>query len=295
MVSSFKFLITGITSIHGWPVFEYFLSLYPGQVLGIKNEFAPRPLESACVVSANIEDRKKIHQICREFQPTHILHCAGLCDLDTAEDHPQRAYDLNIQGAWNIYEMASLCRLLYLSYDLIFSGIQNQGQGYTEEDIPDPLTIVGKTVYEAEKVLLRNENALIIRLGLPMGPSIQGNKGAVDWINSRFKKNFRVTLLYDEIRSTINTQDLGKAVHSLMIDGGRGILNLGSPYTISLHGIGKKILEAHRYPSDILEGKFRYEFPPSPPRMGNVSLNSQKAYSILGWIPEPWNYPTSSF
>ncbi|NUM36285.1 MAG: sugar nucleotide-binding protein [Candidatus Brocadiae bacterium] len=290
MESLARFLITGITSIHGWPIYQYFRSLYPGQVLGIKNEFAPKPEDSSCVVRANIENREKIHSICRSFCPTHILHCAGLCDLDTAEDHPQRAYDLNVQGAWNLYEIASSCRFLYLSYDLIFSGIKNHGQGYKEEDIPDPLTVVGKTVYEAEKILLKLDNSLIVRLALPMGPSIQGNKGAVDWINSRFKKNFRVTLLYDEIRSTINTQDLGKAVHCLTLHGGNGILNLGSPYTISLHGIGKKILNAHQYPDSILEGKFRYEFPPSPPRMGNVSLDSTKAYSILGWKPEIWDY-----
>lgn len=285
-----RFLITGITSIHGWPIFTYFQSHYPGQVMGVKNGFAPQPPLGEHVVAIQSEDYSAIEKLCRDFQPSHIIHCSGLCDLDVAEDYPERAYTLNVQGARNIYAQAHDCRLVYLSYDLIFSGQGHHPDGYTEQAIPDPLTVVGKTIVEAENILAGLENHLIIRLALPMGASIQGNKGAVDWIESRFRKQRMVTLLYDEVRSTINTADIGPAVHDLMMAEYRGIVNLGSPGKISLYDIGARIVAAKLYPAHLLEGKWRTEFPPSPPRMGDVSLNSQLAYHILGWIPQTWDY-----
>ncbi len=288
--SHYKILITGITSIHGWPIFNHFQNHYPGQILGIKNNFAPKPSVGKNVLSINSEDTQSIKKICQDFSPTHIIQCSGLCDLDAAEDCPERAYELNVKGASNIVENTKECRLIYISYDLIFSGKQNHHNGYTEEDIPDPLTVVGKTIVEAEKVFASAKDHLIIRLGLPMGPSVQGNKGAVDWIESRFKKSQRVTLLYDEVRSTINTNEIGKAVDILMESDCQGIINLGCPNKISLYNIGEKILNSKKYHADLLEGKFRVQFPPSPPRMGDVSLDSKKAYNILGWIPQPWNF-----
>lgn len=282
-----KFLITGITSIHGWPIFQHWQQRYPGQVLGIKNAFARQPA-GADVVAVNSEDSAALASVCRAFAPTHIIHCSGLCDLDVAEDYPQRAQELNVQGALNICAEATDCRLVYLSYDLIFSGKHNRPSGYTEEDIPDPLTVVGKTVVQAENIIASQPDHLIVRLALPMGPSVQGNKGAVDWMASRFSKDRRVTLLYDEVRSTINTGDIGPAVERLMQANCQGIVNLGSTYKISLYNIGARLVAARGYAPHLLEGKWRIEFPPSPPRMGDVSLDSRKAYRILGWQPGEW-------
>jgi dTDP-4-dehydrorhamnose reductase len=289
MNSQRRFLVTGITSIHGWPIFRHWQELYPGQVLGLKNKFAKEPAASDGVIAVNIEDGTAVRKICREFCPTDIIHCAGLCDLDVGEDYPERAKALNVHGTFNICDEATACRMVYLSYDLVFSGKNKHAGGYTEEDLPDPLTVVGKTVVEAEKIIAATiREHLVIRLALPMGPSLQGNKGAVDWMAWRFSNDRRVTLLYDEVRSTINTDDIGPAVYALMEAGCRGIINLGSPYKVSLHGIGTRLVAARGYAPHLLEGKFRTEFPPSPPRMGDVSLDSQKAYRILGWTPQAW-------
>ena len=280
-------LITGITSIHGWPIFNYFDQKYPGRVIGAKTIYARQP-EGANIIAANVEDQHVWQKIFDRVCPGYLIHCGGLCDLDKSEDNPDYAYKLNVEAAEGLYCLATHCKIVYISYDLIFSGKDNDGTGYREEDIPDPLTVVGKTIVAAEEVFLRASDSLIIRLGLPLGPSVQGYKGAVDWIDSRLRNHRVATLLYDEIRSTINTEDLGPAVDGLMAAGCAGIYNLGSEHTISIHGIGEKLLGKYGYRPSLLEGRFRHQFPPSPPRMGNVSLNSSKAYQVLGWIPDKW-------
>ncbi len=283
--SRYRFLITGITSIHGWPIFRFFEDKYPGRVWGIKNVYAPKPTGKNIFV-ANIEDELAVLQIIKTVNPTHIIHCAGMCDLDQAEYHPERAQELNVKPAGYLKEHCSQLKLIYLSYDLVYSGKENDGKGYSEKDIPDPLTVVGKSILDTENIFRTMSDHLIIRLGLPMGQSIQRNKGAVDWIHSRFRKNRIATLLYDEVRSTINLEDLSPAVDILLSQ--NGVFHLGSRTKRSLYQMGQAILKAHNYPNHLLEGKTRKEFPAIPPRMGDVSLHCEKAYSILNWIPSGW-------
>ena len=43
-------------------------------------------------------------------------------------------------------------RLVHLSIDLVFSG--TRGGGHVEDDETDPVTVYGKTMAEAERILL---------------------------------------------------------------------------------------------------------------------------------------------
>ena len=139
---------------------------------------------------------------------------------------------------------------MHLSIDLVFSG--TRGGGHVEDDPTDPVTVYGKTMAEAEQILLRKIDAekceqkvakqakqiaddvigpmsyrpsslfatfcflsvqgylsaAILRISLPMGVSFNGHAGAIDWIQSRFKKGKPATLYYDEIRTPTYTDCL---------------------------------------------------------------------------------------
>ena len=51
-----------------------------------------------------------------------------------------------------------------------------------------------------------------LRISLPMGISFNGHAGAIDWIQSRFKKERPATLYFDEIRTPTYT-DCGNALY----------------------------------------------------------------------------------
>ncbi len=283
-----RYLITGITGIHGWPIFNWFIEKYPEQVLGLRN-CSSFPVEHPSVRALDLDDLSELQKCIEEFRPTHIIHCGGLCDLDRAENFPELAYRLNVLAAESIKKIiGDTVYPIYLSYDLVFSGDKNDGSGYTPEQSPDPLTVVGKSIVAAENIFRSIPESLIIRLALPMGSSLQGNKGAVDWILSRFKKKLPASLLYDEIRSTILTTDLGPAVDELVQKNICGLIHLGSNQSLSLYQMGEKLILRGRYPKECLRGFYRTQFPPSPPRMGNVSLNSKESHQLLEWIPQEW-------
>src|SRR5205814_1545769 len=138
-------------------------------------------------------------------------------------------------------------RLVHLSIDLVFSG--TRGGGHIEEDATDPVTIYGKTMAEAERLILGEStpqlakvglSAAILRISLPMGISFNGHAGAIDWIQSRFKKGKPATLYYDEIRTPTYTDCLNPLLATVLARPDIcGLFHAGGPRRLSLFQIAQ--------------------------------------------------------
>jgi dTDP-4-dehydrorhamnose reductase len=287
--NSSRILVTGVTSIHGWPVYKKMKALVPPNRL-----FCIRPPQMNIpddnnVASVCMTDAAALTEIRDAFRPTHVLHAAGVCDLDICEERPQYAHDINVLGAQNVVDVfSSDCYLMYLSADLVFSGHTPPENGYSENDEPDPVSVVGTTYLLAEREIRRAPRHCIVRLGLPMGDSIQGEKGAVDFIKGRLKRGLPMSLFHDEYRSCIDCDELAVIIVELFFNEARGLYHLGGPQAVSLYDIGKRILEKGKYKKEALKKWSRHDDVNGPPRIGNVHLNSAKTEKEIGRKIREW-------
>jgi dTDP-4-dehydrorhamnose reductase len=234
------------------------------------------------IVSGCMTEASLFEQINRTFTPTHVLHAAGVCDLDMCEDEPEKAYAINATGAKNIVDaFGASCYIMYLSADLVFSGNNPPEGGYREDHVPDPVSVVGKTYLAAENEMRGALRGAIVRIGLPMGDSVQGEKGAVDFIEGRFKRNLPMTLFHDEWRSCIHCDELAEIAVELLLREEQGFFHIGGPKPVSLHEIGRWIIGRGGYDPALLKKLSRLEEKNGPPRVGNVHLNSSKVEGVL--------------
>lgn len=116
----------------------------------------------------------------RGFRPTHTINAAAYTAVDLAEEEIAKAYSINVQGVENIARVIQeeKGRLIHISTDYIFSG--KNRDGYTEEDLPMPQNIYGKTKYEGEKK---------IQIYLPRSTILR-----TSWVISSKKTNFFTTI-----------------------------------------------------------------------------------------------------
>jgi dTDP-4-dehydrorhamnose reductase len=243
------------------------------------------------VASICMTDQRKLVRLRDVFQPTHVLHAAGVCDLDMCEAKPRYAHEINVDGARSIVAVfGDSCYIMYLSADLVFSGNNPSPTGYVETDKPDPVSVVGKTYMLAEREIVKAPRNAIVRLGLPMGDSIQGKKGAIDFIEGRLRRGLPMSLFHDEYRSCIPCDDLADAVVSLFAMEVEGLFHVGGPRPVSLYEIGERILKRGKYRKESLRKLSRRDDVNGPPRIGNVHLNSGKAERLLGRTFKPWEY-----
>lgn len=282
-------LITGVAGVAGYNAFEHFRRLYPGQVIGTRR-VDNWPLGGPDIEPCDGHDEQALMRLMDQYEFAAILNCEGSCALRACELDPRMAERINVHSIRTLLSVLhrNPVRLVHLSIDLVYSG---QGEGdYQENAAPDPVTVYGRTMAEAEQLLLAGYSAAcILRLSLPMGVSFNGHAGAIDWIQSRFKKSKPATLYYDEIRTPTYTDCLNAVCAAVLDSRLQGIYHAGGPRRLSLYQIAQIVNRIGGYAPEHLQGCFRLQAGPIPPRAGNVSLNSDRLRQALGYEPfDPW-------
>lgn len=282
-------LITGVSGVVGYNALPYFRAKYPGQVLGIRQQDNLRLL-GPDIVGCDAEDYDGLSRLFDRHQFASVLDCAGNCALKSCQLDPQMAWRINVEGVRNLLRVVTGrdVRLVHLSVDLVFSG--NGDGGHVEDDPTDPVTVYGETMVRAEELILAAERAAaILRISLPMGVSFNGHAGAIDWIQSRFRKSKPATLFYDEIRTPHYTDCLNELCDTVLASDLAGIYHAGGARRLSLYQIAQVINRVGGYDPDLLMGCRRLSAGPIPPRAGNVAMDSAKLASAIGRLPmDPW-------
>jgi dTDP-4-dehydrorhamnose reductase len=80
------------------------------------------------------------------YQPELVLHAAAWTDVDGAEDQPELAELVNVQGTRNV--VALNAPVVYFSTDYVFDG--RKREPYVESDKPNPLSAYGRTKLAGE-------------------------------------------------------------------------------------------------------------------------------------------------
>jgi dTDP-4-dehydrorhamnose reductase len=283
-------LITGLAGVPGYNAFRCFRARFGDQVIGLRRYDNWR-LQDEGVWACDLHDPDGLKRLFDRHAFAAVLNCDGTCKLKSCEWDPHLAWQVNIGGVENLLDVLDgtpHVRLVHLSVDLVYSG--TGAGGYVEDDPPDPVTIYGKTMSQSERLILHQRpDACVLRISLPMGVSFNGHAGAIDWIQSRFKKNKPATLFFDEIRTPTYTDCLNRLCATALASDLYGRYHAGGPRRLSLYQIAQVINRVGGYHPDHLMGCYRSQAGPMPPRAGNVCMDSSKLVAALGYCPfDPW-------
>jgi len=161
-------------------------------------------------------------------------------------------------------------RFVYCSSDHVFGGDRGP---YRESDPSHPVSVYGKTRCAAETVITRERpDALIVRHGLGIGPSASGKSGHLDWLRYRTVRGLPTTVIADEVRSAVWSEQLADRIWKLAHSGVAGIRHVAATaassrvdlarYLDTRFGIGAKLAVAMRHEQSV-------------PHIGNVELGTE--------------------
>ncbi len=282
-------LVTGIAGVPGYNAFHYFRDLYGDQVLGVRQKNM-WPLTGDGIVACDAEDAASVSELWQQYRFRSLLNFAGCCRLKSCELNLDMAHRVNVTGTENMIAQASRfdARVIHLSVDLVFAG--RPGGNYFEDEPISPVTVYGAKMAEAEDVVLNaRPDASVLRISLPMGISFNEHAGAIDWISSRFKQNKPATLFYDELRTPTYTDCMNRLYAKLLVEPLSGLFHAGGPRRLTLFQVGQIVNRIGGYDPELLRGAMRVDAGPMPPRAGDVTMNSSKLQTALGYNPfDPW-------
>jgi len=139
-----------------------------------------------------------------------IINCAAYTAVDKAEDERELAYKINAEGPENVARIGNDigAKLIHISTDYVFDG-QKDG-AYTEDDIPNPINVYGKSKLEGEgriKSILKNY--YILRTSWLYGKN--GNNFVYTMIRL-FNQKDEIGVVSDQWGTPTYTKDLANAI-----------------------------------------------------------------------------------
>lgn len=258
-------LLFGATSMVGWSIVQ----LGKEAIAPFCNPFTrAEPCRSWRRI--RLEDEDAIAAVLRE-RPPLVIHCGGICDVDKCEQEPRFAQTINVDSiAALLRHLPAETRLVYCSSDHVFGA----GPGpFDETSTPQPISEYGRTRVAAETLIQEHRpRGLIIRCGLPVGPSIEGKTGHLDWLRYRHSRRLPMTVVEDEVRSAVWSHKLAERIWGLARSNVTGIRHVAATRAVSR-------VELANYLNERYEIGARFDVSrrveQAVPHLGNVALSTR--------------------
>lgn len=168
---------------------------------------------------------------------THIINCAAYTNVDGAEKEIERAFAVNRNGVQNLAEAAKKrgAKLVHFSTDFVFDG--KREVPYREEDLPNPLSVYGKSKYEGEKCVWgASEKNLVIRTSWLFG---DGRANFVKTMVKLLRERKGLHVVSDQVGCPTFSDDLARATMDLLDC--EGLFHFSGTGAVSWYGFAQEI------------------------------------------------------
>lgn len=227
----------------------------------------------------DITDFQATETFITHVHPDVVVHCSAYTAVDKAEDNSDVCIAVNVTGTKNI---ALVCKdigaaLVYISTDYVFSGIGEIP--YEVTDIPDPLSVYGKSKMEGEKTVKElMSRFFIIRTAWAFGAN--GNNFVKTMLRLGRERD-TVSVVSDQCGSPTYTPDLARLICDMIETDKYGIYHATNEGFCTWAEFAAEIFRQAEYPTHV-NFITTAEYPTKAVRPANSRL-SKKALDEAGF------------
>ena len=221
------------------------------------------------------------------LKPDFCINAAAYTAVDEAENNPQIAALINVEGAKNL---AEICKefhttLIHISTDFVFDG--NNQTPYSENDFTNPQSVYGSTKRAGEIAIqsVLTEHFII----------------RTSWLFSQFGNNFMKTMLRlsserkfvnvvnDQIGTPTNASDLADALVKIILSESKayGIYHFSNEGQASWFDFATEIFKLHAIRTQINPIATAF-FPTAAKRPSYSVLDKSKIKAEFGVVIRNW-------
>lgn len=218
-------LLFGATSVVGFTLAREFADL----VTPIANPHN-RAADAETWHRGRLDEPDEWRSLLESAAPELIIYAHAVCNVGKCQKHPKWARRMNVDCLASVLAQVPVStRFVYLSSDHIFGG----DGAYSESSPPTPISTYGETKVVAERLVLARDNSLVVRFGLPIGPSLTGRTGFYDWLRYRQAQQLPITVIRDESRSAAWAVDVARRVFALSRSDITGVRHVTTTRTVA--------------------------------------------------------------
>lgn len=244
------------------------------------------------VQELDITDIAKVREFVQRRKISCIINCAAYNNVDKAEDEPELCKKINTEAPRDLAIIAKEIGAEYMTYstDFVFDG--KKKSPYIEEDIPNPLSVYGRTKYEGEQEVLKaNSNSFVIRTSWVFGIANNNfNKQVIAWSQSKNE----LFIVDDQISSPTYSRDLAYFTWKLLQTKKYGLYHFSNAGEASKYDQAKYVLDKIGWKGNLKRAKTN-DFILKAKRAEYTKLDSNKLEKLIGEKIPSWKLEIDSF
>ena len=226
----------------------------------------------------DITDIEKVREFVKDKNITLIINCAAYNNVDKAEEEPEICKKLNTYAPRDLAIVAKEIGADYITYstDFVFDG--KKKAPYTEEDIPNPLSVYGRSKYEGEKEVFKVKlDSFVVRTSWVFGIANNNfNKQVINWSKSKDE----LSIVDDQISSPTYSKDLAYYSWELIKTKKYVLYHLSNDGEASKYDQGKYVLEKIGWQGKVNRAKTK-DFNLKAKRAEYTKLDSSKLEKVI--------------
>jgi dTDP-4-dehydrorhamnose reductase len=228
-----------------------------------------------------LENLSDLKTIIDDFKPDVIVDTAAYPSVDYCESNPQLASSLHVDSTKQILEYCSKynSKFCYISTDAVFDGKLNRK--YTETDIPNPLSHYGKTKLEAEKVVLKNHNNVVLRTTVIYGKHDRSR--FTNWVLENLQNKQIVPAFTDQNNTPTLVNDFSIALLRIIESDLSGLFHATGGTCLNRYEFATKLAIAFGLDKNLIKPVTANEQKQGAPRPVNGCLDNQKLEKEIGF------------
>ncbi|MBT6227382.1 MAG: UDP-4-amino-4,6-dideoxy-N-acetyl-beta-L-altrosamine transaminase [Candidatus Scalindua sp.] len=273
-----RLLITGVSGLLGNNLAYYFKDKY--EIMGLYNSH-PVIINGIRTEKCDITCKGFIERVIQGFNPSIILHCASITDIEQCELDKDTADKINVLSTTYLTEsiIDQDIKLVYISTDAVYDGVRGDS---SESDKVNPLNFYGKSKYEGELEVAKKENALIFRTNI-FGWNIQNKKSLGEWVLDELQANRRIDGFKDAYFSSIYTLEFARIIDIAIRKDLSGIYNCGSADSCSKYEFAIMIADCFGFDKALISSISIDNFDFQAERGKRLDLNINKLQRKLDY------------
>jgi len=195
-------------------------------LLSPENTFENLSLETGVDITNAEAVKKRIF----DSNAPWVFHFAAYTNVQNAEKEKEIAWKVNVDATQTIVNACKETgkRILYIDTDYAFDG--KMKEGYSEDDLPNPLGWYAKSKSEGAKRVLAYDKGLVIRISNPYRANPVGKNDFVHKILERLQSGQSVIASSDQLFVPTFIDDIAIAIEKFLSINASGIYHVvGSP------------------------------------------------------------------
>jgi dTDP-4-dehydrorhamnose reductase len=239
----------------------------------------------------DVRNKADIKKIVNDFNPGYIVHLAALTDMEYCEKNIIDAYRTNTEAVQFLSREAQKRNIpfLYISTAGIFDG---EKESYEEEDMPNPLSVYGRSKYLGELITLSIPKSVVIRAGWMMGGGPRKDKKFIGKVIKQINEgNKEIFALTDKLGVPCYTYDLARSIYYLLDNEKYGLYHGACDGEASRFDVAERLLETLKLEkkiklTEVTSDYFQEEY--FAPRPHSEILINNKLKKLDGSLTRDW-------